>query len=232
VRLKVLRVDGKTEEMRIRPISRSDQLNLEYEQWVRDNRTFVEKISDGRIGYVHIDSMYEPNLFRFERELFGYAMKYDGLIIDVRYNGGGHIHEDLFQVLSKRQFGYSTRRGTGKLPQPAEMYQGRMVCLTNEYSFSDAEIFPYGFRQLGLGKLVGMPTSGGVIGTSNYQLLDGTTFRIPQTGWYRMDGSNMENSPTVPDYVVDIAPGIMATGEDLQLRKSVEVLLNELGGKS
>jgi tricorn protease len=231
VRLRVQRADGKVDEVRIRPISRGDQLNLEYEQWVRDNRAFVEKVSGGRIGYIHIDSMMEPNLFRFQRELFGYAMKYDGLIIDVRYNGGGRIHEDLFQTLSKRQFGWATRRGTGKLPQPAEMFHGKMVCLTNEYSFSDAEIFPYGFRYLGLGKLVGMPTSGGVIGTSDYKLLDGTTFRIPQTGWFRMDGSNMENSPTVPDYFVDIAPGVMATGDDPQLRKAVEVLLSELAKK-
>lgn len=231
VRLKVRRSDGTDADVRIRPISRGEQLELEYEMWVRDNRATVEKISGGRVGYVHIESMDDPCLERFRRELFGYAMKFDGLVIDVRYNGGGYIHEQLFELLGRKPFGYSKRRDSGKLIQPGEMYQGVKVCLTNEYSFSDAEIFPYGFRQLGYGKLVGMPTNGGVIGTSNYQLLDGTTFRIPQTGWYTLSMVNLENNPVVPDYVVDIAPGVMATGDDPQLRKAVEVIMGQLQGK-
>ncbi len=231
VSLNVQRLDGKTEVVRIRPITRSEQFTLEYELWVRDNRETAEKQSNGRVGYVHIASMDDACLERFKRELFGYAMKFEGLVIDVRYNGGGNIHDELFELLGRRPYGYSSRRGAGMLIQPGEMYQGAKVCLTNEYSFSDAEIFPYGFRQLGYGKLVGMPTNGGVIGTSNYQLLDGTTFRIPQTGWYRMDGTNLENMPVVPDYIVNIAPGDMAAGNDPQLRKAVEVILNQLGGK-
>jgi tricorn protease len=231
VHLKVRHADGTEADVRIRPITRVEQSGLEYEMWVRDNRAMVEKISGGRIGYVHIESMDDPSLERFKRELFGYAMKFDGLVIDVRYNGGGHIHERLFELLGRRPFGYSTRRDSGKLIQPGEMYQGVKVCLTNEYSFSDAEIFPYGFRQLGYGKLVGMPTNGGVIGTSDYQLIDGTTFRIPQTGWYTMGMANLENNPTVPDYIVDIAPGVMATGDDPQLRKAVEVIMGQLQSK-
>ncbi len=231
VRLKVQHSDGTTGDVRIRPISRAEQSGLEYEMWVRGNRAMVENISGGRVGYVHIESMNDSCLERFRRELFGYAMKYDGLVIDVRYNGGGNIHEQLFDLLGRKPFGYSARRDSGKLIQPGDMYQGVKVCLTNEYSFSDAEIFPYGFRQLGYGKLVGMPTNGGVIGTSNYQLLDGTTFRIPQTGWYTLGIVNLENNPVVPDYVVDIAPGVMAAGDDPQLRKAVEVIVSQLQGK-
>ncbi len=229
VQLAVQRAGGAEETVRIRPVSYSDQRNLEYEQWVRDNRKMVEELSGGRVTYLHIERMYDDCLYRFERELFGFAKDFDAVVIDVRYNGGGQIHEQLWELLGRKPYGYISRRGFGKYLTPTEMHTGPKVCLIHESSFSDAEIFPYGFRFLGFGKLVGVATSGGVIGTLNYQLLDGTTFRIPMTGRYRLDGSNMENDGVQPDIWVDAPLGAIPAGDDPQLRKAVEVVMDELG---
>jgi len=230
VQLTVRRADGEEETVRIRPTSYSAQRTLEYEQWVRDNRRLVEELSGGRATYLHIQRMYQDCLYRFERELFGFARDFDAVVIDVRYNGGGRIHEQLWELLGRRPYGYISRRGFGRYLTPTDMHTGPKVCLIHESSFSDAEIFPYGFRFFGYGKLVGVATSGGVIGTLNYELLDGTMFRIPMTGRYRLDGSNMENNGVQPDIWVDALPGAIPAGDDAQLRQAVEVVLEELGG--
>jgi len=172
--------------------------------------------------------MYDDCLYRFERELFSYVMDCDAVIIDVRYNGGGYIAEQLFEILGRRPSGMMQRRVGPKHVTPAKMYRGVKVCLTNQHSFSNAEMFAYGFRALGFGKLVGMPTNGGVIGTRNYELLDGTMFRIPLTGRYRLDGTNMENNPVEPDVYVEAPLGVVTAENDPQLRKAVEVALAEL----
>jgi len=228
VHLEVQRANGLVEDVRIRPISRTAQRNLEYEQWVRDNRSYVESISNGRVTYLHIQRMYDDCLYRFERDLFGCGMNYDAVIIDVRYNGGGYIAEQLFEILGRRPSGMMQRRTGPKHVTPAKMYRGVKVCMTNQHSFSNAEMFAYGFRELGFGKVVGMPTNGGVIGTRDYELLDGTMFRIPLTGRYRLDGTNMENNPVEPDVWVQAPLGTVNAEDDPQLRKAVEVALDEL----
>jgi len=228
VHLEVQREDGSVEDVRTRTISRTAQRNLEYGQWVRDNRNYVEKISDGRVTYLHIQRMYDDCLYRFERDLFGYGMDHDAVIIDVRYNGGGYIAEQLFEILGRSPSGMMQRRTGPKHVTPAKMYRGVKVCMINQHSFSNAEMFAYGFRELGFGKVVGMPTNGGVIGTRNYPLLDGTMFRIPLTGRYRLDGTNMENHPVEPDVWVHAPLGVVLAEDDPQLRKAVEVALDEL----
>jgi len=228
VHLKVLRAETKEEEVRIRPTSLQAQLDLEYEQWVRDNRARVEELSGGRIAYMHIRRMYEDSLKRFQRELFGYAQDYDAAIIDIRYNSGGHIHEELFQLLDRHPFGYSSR---GRFPpelQPVEAFLKPKLVIIHEQCISDAEIFPYGFRQLGLGKLLGVQTYGGVIGTWTYQLMDGTWFALPGSGWYTIDMQNMENYGVPPDICVGVAPCSLPRGEDPQLEAAVKELLKEL----
>ena len=228
VHLEVRRTDGSLEDVRTRPISRAAQRNLEYEQWVRDNRDYVENISNGRVTYLHIQRMYDDCLYRFERELFGYGMDYDAVIIDVRYNGGGYIAEQLFEILGRRPSGMMQRRTGPKHVTPVKMYRGVKVCMINQHSFSNAEMFAYGFRELGFGTVVGMPTNGGVIGTRNYELLDGTMFRIPLTGRFRLDGVNMENNPVEPDVWVQAPLGAINAEDDPQLRKAVDVALDEL----
>jgi tricorn protease len=172
--------------------------------------------------------MYDDCLYRFERDLFGYGMDYDAVIIDVRYNGGGYIAEQLFEILGRRPSGMMQRRTGPKHITPAKMYRGVKVCMINQHSFSNAEMFAYGFRELGFGKVVGIPTNGGVIGTRNYPLLDGTMFRIPLTGRFKLDGTNMENNPVEPDVWVQAPLGAVRAEDDPQLRKAVEVALDEL----
>ncbi len=218
--------DGCVEEVKMMPIS--SQSTLEYEQWVEDNREKVHELSNNRVAYTHIRGMSGFYGERFERELFSYAQDYDGIIIDVRYNGGGWLHEFLFELLGRKPFGYSQMREWPKLAQPEKMFLGPKVVITHESSFSDAEIFPYGFRALGLGKLVGRPTFGGVIGTGNYSLIDGTVFRLPINGWFRLNGSNMENEGEKPDVDVALMPGELTEGRDRQLEVAVEEVLKQL----
>lgn len=228
VHLKVLRGESQEEEVRIRPVSLREQYDLQYEQWVRDNRARVEKLSGGRIAYMHIRRMYDDSLKRFQRELFGYAQSYDAAIIDIRYNSGGYIHEELFRLLDRQPFAYSTRGRFPPVTQPAEAFLKPKLVLMHEQCVSDAEIFPYGFRQLGLGKLMGVQTYGGVIGTWTYELMDGTRFALPGSGWYTIDMQNMENYGVPPDIRVGIAPCSLPRGVDPQLEAAVKELLKEL----
>ncbi|OPX22925.1 MAG: hypothetical protein B1H03_03155 [Planctomycetales bacterium 4484_113] len=234
VHLKVLRAATNEEEaVRIRPVSLRQQRDLQYEQWVRDNRAHVEELSGGRIAYMHIRRMYEESLKRFERELFGYAQDYDAAIIDIRFNSGGHIHEELFRLLDRQPFGYSSRGRFAPVLQPVEAFLKPKLVIIHERCISDAEIFPYGFRQLGLGKLLGVQTYGGVIGTWTYELMDGTRFALPGSGWYTIDMQNMENYGVPPDVEVSLAPGDLPSGRDPQLEAAVKELLKELrGGKA
>src|SRR5690606_36331283 len=115
----------------------------------------VEQASNGQIGYMHIQSMNGPSLRKFRRELYSDNVNSDALIIDVRFNGGGNIHEDLVELLDRRQFCLVGHRGQERMPQPTHMWHGPIVVLMNSSSFSDAEIFPHIMRELGLATLMG-----------------------------------------------------------------------------
>ncbi|MCC2670182.1 MAG: Periplasmic protease, partial [Armatimonadetes bacterium] len=206
--------------------------NLLYDHWVQRNRDEVDRLSKGRLAYLHIKSMDDPSLERFQRELVTEAFDRDGMVVDVRNNGGGRIHDELFALLTKKVHAYETPRGGLKMTQPFGAYTRRMVLLINGSSFSDAEIFPNGFRANGLGKIVGVPTGGGVIGTSDQVLLDGQTrFRVPQTAWQTLDGRNLENWGVPPDIYVEISPADYLAGRDPQLERAVGELLKELPKK-
>jgi tricorn protease len=114
---------------------------------------------------------------------------------------------------------------------PATIWQKPTTLLINESSFSDAEIFPILFKQLGIGKVIGVPTSGGVIGTTPYELMDGSSMRLPRSGWYTLEGVNMEGTGASPDIFVDLTPEQLIKDDDQQIIKAVEVLLEEIGKK-
>lgn len=214
--------------VKVKPITKGELDDLEYERWVQTRRKKVEALSNGQLAYLHIRSMNQESLRRFERELFGDAQSKRGLVLDVRFNGGGRIHDDLFALLNRRPHGYEVPRDSDRSTQPFQLWDRPSVLLINEYSSSDAEIFPNGFRHYGLGKLVGVPTYGGVIGTTNVTLIDGTTFRIPRTGWYTVDGRNMENWGVPPDILVEQTPEDNAADNDRQLETAVRVLLDQM----
>jgi tricorn protease len=214
--------------LKVRPVSRAAIDDLEYDRWVEGRRKKVEALSGGQLAYVHIKGMDQPSLQKFQREVFGDAQSKKGLVVDVRFNGGGRIHDDLLGILSRKVHVYETPRDAERSTQPFQVWERPAILLINEYSSSDAEIFPNGFREYKLGKLVGVPTYGGVIGTNDITLVDGTRFRIPWTGWTTLDGRNLENWGVPPDIRVEHSPEDNATDNDRQLETAVKTLLEQM----
>lgn len=217
--------------LKLKPITRAALLDLEYDRRVKEMRAKVDEISGGRLAYIHIRNMDQTSLARFERELFGDAQRKEGLVLDVRNNGGGNTHDNLLSPLSRPVYGYTQPRDAAKTTQPERSWTKPIILLMNENSASDAEIFPYGFRDLKLGKIVGMPTPGYVIGTYGGSLVDGTGYRIPMWGWFTRDGKNMENNGVKPDIQVQNDADELRKGRDQQLERAVQELVKDLPAK-
>jgi tricorn protease len=214
-------------EVTVTPVTNQAFATLQYERWVADRGEMVARASNGEIGYLHIRAMDAPSLRRFQLDLAANRTK-KALVIDQRFNGGGGIDQELLSILAGREYQYTQGRDAGfRQPRPQNFY-GPMVVMQNERSASDAEMFPAGFKQLGLGKVVGVPTMGAVIGTGSYTLLDGSTIRTPGSGVWTVSGENMENYGVPPDVFVDNTPADFVKGRDAQLEKAVEVLKEEL----
>ena len=217
-------------EVTITPITGAAFGDLQYERWVDDRRDIVTKASNGEIGYLHIRAMDAPSLRQFQLDLAANRTK-RALVIDQRFNGGGGIDQELLGILAGRQYQYTIGRDAGfQQPRPQNFY-GPMVVMQNERSASDAEMFPAGFKALGLGKVVGVPTMGAVIGTGSATLLDGSTIRTPGSGVWTATGENMENFGVPPDVHVDNTPEDFLKKRDAQLEKAVEVLKGELSNR-
>ena len=214
-------------EVTITPVTAQAFADLQYERWVSDRGEMIAKAGNGEIGYLHIRAMDAPSLRRFQLDLAANRTK-KALIIDQRFNGGGGIDQELLAILAGKQYQYTQGRDAGfQQPRPQNFF-GPMVVMQNERSASDAEMFPAGFKALGLGKTVGVPTMGAVIGTGSYTLLDGSTIRTPGSGVWTADGINMENYGVPPDVFVDNTPSDFFRGRDAQLEKAVEVLKEQL----
>jgi tricorn protease len=216
---------------RIEAISTGAYRQLRYEHWVKERRKKVDELSGGRIGYLHIQSMNQPSLRRFEKELREYRNK-EAMVIDQRWNGGGNIEQELLAILVQRQYHVWQPRGTEATGRPFAGFFGPKIVLQNWRSASNAEMFPAGFRALGLGKVVGTPTMGAVIGTGSYSLIDGSTVRTPGVGVFLADQkrTNMENYGVQPDMLVDNKPEDTLAGRDRQLEAAVEELMKQLNG--
>jgi tricorn protease len=202
-------------------------INTVKENWIRANEGYVHEKSKERLGYLYIESMDEENLREFEKDLYEEMAK-EGLIIDIRYNGGGSIHDELLNILRRTSYAYSVERGGQKSYSSLFKWDKPTVLLINEFCYSDAEIFPAGFKELGLGTVIGVPTFGAVIGTVDIQLHDGTYFRVPTTGWYLLTGENLENKPVEPDIYVENPPEQDGSSEDRQLVRAIELLIEKL----
>jgi C-terminal processing protease CtpA/Prc len=226
-----LTVKGEKEnrEVKIRAKDPGADSNGRYETWIEENRKLVDKLSDGKIGYLHIQWMGGRPLAKFRKEYLNMTREKKGVIIDVRFNPGGNIHENLIDILDRRTFGFGTMRGWDEfIPQPANYNRTPSVCLINESSYSDSEIFPYAYQQLKLGKLIGMQTFGAVIGTNDIEIPGGYSIRIPCEGWFRMDMRNLENDGVKPDIEVPWPPDAISKGVDPQIERAVEELLKEI----
>ncbi|MEM7125261.1 MAG: S41 family peptidase [Chloroflexota bacterium] len=194
-----------------------------YRAWVEDNRKKVHEATNGRIGYVHIPDMMAFGYAEFHR---GYLAETDrdGLIIDVRYNGGGHVSQLILEKLARRRIAFDQSRWGGTSPYPADSVAGPLVALTNEMAGSDGDIFCHSFKLMKLGPLIGKRTWGGVIGISPKQeLLDGGITTQPEYSyWFEDVGWSVENYGTDPDIEVEFAPQDYAEGRDPQLERAIE----------
>ncbi|MEM1135300.1 MAG: S41 family peptidase [Bacteroidota bacterium] len=242
VLLNVRNVSGNEREVVIRPTS---SLRTElYDEWVKDRKKLTATYSGGKLGYIHIRGMNWTSFEQFERELMAAGLGKEGIIIDVRYNGGGWTTDYLMAVLNVKQHAYTVPRGAAqelasehtkfktyypfgeRLPLAA--WTKSSVALCNESSYSNAEIFSHAYKNLGIGKLVGKPTFGAVISTGGKSLIDGSYVRLPFRGWYvYATEKSMENIPATPDIIVENAPDSKSKNIDEQLKKAVETLLTE-----
>lgn len=200
-----------------------------YRDWVEANRAYVHTASKGKLGYLHLPNMQADGLKEFHRYFLA-ELDHDGLVVDVRNNGGGSVSGLLLQKLARRRIGYDTARWWGASPYPDDAPKGPMVCLTDEYAGSDGDIFSHSFKLLGLGKLVGKRTWGGVIGIwPRHWLVDGTVTTQPEFSfWFKDVGWGVENYGTDPDIEVDILPQDFAAGKDPQLDAAIKVALAEI----
>lgn len=217
---------GDSRKTKLTPEDPNAILNAVNDNWIRANRDYVHEKSKGHVGYLYIASMDEQNLRKFEKDLYE-EMGKEGLIIDIRYNGGGSIHDELLNILRRTSYAYSIERDGKKLYNSIFRWDKPTVLLINEFCYSDAEIFPAGFKELGLGTIIGVPTFGAVIGTVDIQLHEGTYFRVPMTGWYLLTGENLENKPVEPDIFVENMPEEDGSSSDRQLTSAIELLLKQ-----
>ncbi len=202
---------------------------LRYREWVSQNRRYVHEKTDGKVGYVHIPDMGRHGYAEFHRGFLA-EVSYPGLLVDVRYNGGGHVSQLLLEKLSRRRIGYDVPRWGTPHPYPDASVLGPMVAVTNENAGSDGDIFSHCFKLMELGLLIGKRTWGGVIGISPHQAFvdRGGTTQPEYSFWFVDVGWNVENYGTDPDIEVDYRPQDYITDADPQLDRAIEELLRQM----
>ena len=208
----------KDEERTVLIKALASETALRYRAWVEANRKAVHEKTNGRVGYIHIPDMGPWGFSEFHR---GYLSEFNrqGLLVDVRYNRGGHVSPLLLEKLGRKRVGYDTPRYGIPIPYPPESVSGPMVAMTNQFAGSDGDIFSHVFKLYKLGPLVGKRTWGGVIGIEPYHhLVDGTLTTQPEYSfWFYDVGWKVENYGTDPDYDVDVAPQDYREGRDPQM---------------
>ena len=212
----------------VKPVA--DEGQLAYYEWVQKNIEKVDKASNGEIGYIHIPDMSTAGLDMFTK-LFYTQLDKKALIIDDRMNGGGNVSPMILERLQREAYRMSMSRWGGKNETvPNQTFYGPKVCLIDKYSSSDGDLFPYGFRQLKLGKLIGKRSWGGIVGISGSRAyLDGQDMRTPFFTSYSLEGDwIIEGHGVDPDIEVDINPFEDYLGKDAQLDKAIEVLKAEM----
>jgi tricorn protease len=223
--------DKAVRRVELKTISRGEAGQLTYDRWVEANARRVADLSGGKLGYIHIPSMNDEGLERFVRSLYSDNYDKEAIVLDVRFNGGGFTHDQVLNYLGSKKHTIFRFRdgGEGTVIRSFDRKWTRpLVLLTNNRSYSDAEIFPNAFRALKLGKLVGQATGGHVIGTTSFPLIDGSRFRIPRIGVYTTGGINMDKEGVRPDVEVIPHPEQLAQGRDVQVEKAVEVLKGDV----
>jgi len=216
-------------DVTVRPVSASQERRLAYRDWVERNRAYVDSLSGGRLGYVHMPDMGWGSYQQLLVDLDAENHEKEGVVVDIRNNNGGFVNAYALDVFARK--GYITMQIRGYPEAPARSMLGqralqeRTVLVVNQHTLSDGEDFTEGYRALGLGKVVGEPTAGWIIYTWSLRLVDGTTLRMPRARIRGADGRTMEMSPRPVDVEVVRPMGESYTGRDAQLDAAVRVLL-------
>ncbi len=220
-------------QVSLRPISYGRVRTLLYDQWLEHNRQMVDRLSGGRLGYLHIQGMNMPSFHEFQRQLFNVGYQRDGLVIDVRDNGGGSTTDLLLTALTQPRHAITVPRG-GNPGYPHDRtvfaaWHKPIVVLCNQNSYSNAEIFSHAIKGIGRGKLVGVTTAGGVISTGSVSVMDVGQMRMPFRAWFvAQTGEDMEMHGAVPDVLLWPDPREHDRGDDSQLETAVQLLTEEV----
>jgi C-terminal processing protease CtpA/Prc len=222
---------GGSYDVSLLPVNQATDKRLIYRAWVEDRRAYVSKVSGGKLGYVHMLDMSAGSLTQLAADLDAENSSKDGVVIDVRNNNGGFVNAYALDIFSRRPYLTMQPRGLPAVPARTQLGQRSLelptVLVTNQMSLSDAEDFTEGYRALGLGKVVGEPTAGWIIYTSDVALLDGTILRLPFIRITDSQGKDMEMHPRPVDVEVVRPVGESYTGRDSQLDAAVQVLLRK-----
>lgn len=208
----------------------SNEADLIYYNWVEKNRKFVDSVTQGRVGYIHIPDMSFEGLNEFVKYFYPQLNK-EALIIDDRYNGGGNVSPMIIERLRRiLVIAKHSRNQEVITTNPSAVMTGPMVCLINQQSMSDGDLFPYQFQTLGLGKVIGKRSWGGVIGISgSLPLLDGGYLNKPEHANFGANGQwVLENTGVHPDIDIENDPYLEYCGKDEQLEKAIAVVIDEI----
>lgn len=227
VQLSVKTRGGEAREVVVEPLA--DDRQLRYQQWVKGRREHVHTATGGRVGYMHIPDMMGRGWAELHRDL-RVEVACEGLVVDVRYNAGGHVSPLVLETIGRTVRGWETVRHMGSATYPPHAPRGPRVLVANEQAGSDGDIVTAGFRQRGLGKIVGKRTWGGVIGIDGrYHLVDGTVVTQPRYAfWFYGLGWDVENYGVDPDEEVEMTPQDWASARDPQLDRAIELVMEAL----
>ena len=214
------------------PISRAEQSELLYKRWIKGRAAEVERLSNGRLGYVHIEGMNDASFRDVYSDILGKYNLKEGIVIDTRYNGGGRLHEDIEILFSGKKYFTQVIRDREICDMPSRRYNHPSIMLQAEGNYSNAHGTPWVYSHQKIGKLVGAPVPG-TMSSVNWETLQDPTlvFGVPVIGYQLPDGSYLENTQLEPDILILNRPETVVTGTDLQLEAAVRELLKEVDQK-
>ncbi len=218
-----------TFEVVVKPITRSALNSLLYKRWVKQCEREVDRLSKGRLGYVHIQGMNDPSFRTVYSIVLGKFNNREGIVIDTRFNGGGRLHEDIEVLFSGEKYLTQVIRGKEACDMPSRRWNKPSVMVIGEANYSNAHGTPWVYKHQKLGKLVGMPVPGTMTSVNWERLQDSSLiFGIPIIGYRLPDGTYLENTQLEPDVKVANTPDSVVYGHDKQLEAAVQTLLNDI----
>lgn len=224
--------EGEKVEEVVRPVSSATVNNLLYDRWVKQRAADVEKWSNGRLGYVHIASMNDASFRPMYADLLGKYANCEGVVIDIRWNGGGRMHEDIEVLFTGEKYLTQEIRGKDVCDMPSRRWNKPSIMLVAEPCYSNAHGTPWVYQHQKIGKVVGMPVPGTMTSVNWVTMQDPTmVFGIPVIGYRTAEGNYLENTQLEPDVKVVNKPEDIVKGEDTQLRTAVETLLKDIDAK-